>query len=203
LRTWTGIRIWVNYGWWLMSQPRSFAWTPPVASPIPATWPTPNGPSSNRCCLRLCWRVLPGKPSFARLSMPLTTSWPWAVPGRLYPMIFSPPEGTVRDDFHQGRRRGLWQQIHETLRSRVREAAGKDSQPSAGSIVKPSKRLKPVASGVTTQAKRSTGSSGRSWWIPWGCCWPWWFTRRTSKTVMAPNWSSPRPIFGEVPWRGQ
>ena len=45
-----------------------------------------------------------------------------------------PPEGTVRDYFHQWRRNGLWQQVHDTLRRRVREAAGKEPEPSAGSI---------------------------------------------------------------------
>lgn len=45
-----------------------------------------------------------------------------------------PPEGTVRDYFHQWRRSGIWQQIHDTLRDRVREAAGKSPEPSAGSI---------------------------------------------------------------------
>jgi putative transposase len=45
-----------------------------------------------------------------------------------------PPEGTARGYFHQWRRSGLWQQIHDTLRDRVREAAGKLNEPSAGSI---------------------------------------------------------------------
>ncbi len=45
-----------------------------------------------------------------------------------------PPEGTVRDYFHQWRRNGLWQRVHDTLRRRVREAAGKEPEPSAGSI---------------------------------------------------------------------
>ena len=45
-----------------------------------------------------------------------------------------PPEGTVRDYFHQWRRNGLWQRVHDTLRRRFREAAGKDPEPSAGSI---------------------------------------------------------------------
>lgn len=45
-----------------------------------------------------------------------------------------PPEGTVRDYFHQGRRSGLRQRIHDVLRSRVRAAAGKGPEPGAGSI---------------------------------------------------------------------
>lgn len=45
-----------------------------------------------------------------------------------------PPEGTVRGYFHQWRRSGTWQRVHDTLRDRVREAAGKPPEPSAGSI---------------------------------------------------------------------
>ena len=45
-----------------------------------------------------------------------------------------PREGTVRDYFHRWRRNGLWQRIHDTLRRQVREAAGKEPEPSAGSI---------------------------------------------------------------------
>ena len=45
-----------------------------------------------------------------------------------------PPEGTVRDYFHQWRRSGTWQRIHDALRSRVRESVGKGPEPSAGSI---------------------------------------------------------------------
>jgi len=45
-----------------------------------------------------------------------------------------PPEGTVRDYFHPWRRSGLWEKIHDTLRSRVRIQAGKGPEPSAGCI---------------------------------------------------------------------
>ncbi len=60
----------------------------------------------------------------------LTTGCAW----KALPHDFLTPEGTVRDYFHQWRRNGLWQRIHDTLRGRVREAAGKEAQPSAGSI---------------------------------------------------------------------
>jgi putative transposase len=45
-----------------------------------------------------------------------------------------PPEGTVRDYFHQWRRSGTWQRIPDALRSRVRESVGKGPEPSAGSL---------------------------------------------------------------------
>jgi transposase len=45
-----------------------------------------------------------------------------------------PPEGTVRDYFHQWRRSGLWGRIHDALRREVRKSEGRDSEPSAGVI---------------------------------------------------------------------
>jgi putative transposase len=45
-----------------------------------------------------------------------------------------PPEGTVRDYFHRWRRNGTWQSVHDAVRAAVRHAAGKEPDPSAGSI---------------------------------------------------------------------
>ena len=45
-----------------------------------------------------------------------------------------PLEGTVRDYFHQWRRNGIWDNIHDTLREQVRIQAGREPTPSAGSI---------------------------------------------------------------------
>jgi putative transposase len=45
-----------------------------------------------------------------------------------------PPEGTVRDYFHQWRRTGLLDTLHDTLREHVRVQAGRESTPRAGSI---------------------------------------------------------------------
>jgi putative transposase len=75
----------------------------------------------------------------------LTTGCAW----KALPHDFLTPEGTVRDYFHQWRRNGLWQRIHETLRSRVREACGKDAQPSAACI-----------DSQTVKATRTSGERG-------------------------------------------
>jgi transposase len=45
-----------------------------------------------------------------------------------------PPEGTVRDYFHQWRRSGLLNRIHDALRRQIREQAGREPEPSAGCI---------------------------------------------------------------------
>jgi putative transposase len=44
------------------------------------------------------------------------------------------PEGTVRDYFHRWRRSGLWEKLNDVLRRHVRQAEGRDQEPSAGII---------------------------------------------------------------------
>lgn len=52
---------------------------------------------------------------------------------RLLPHDF-PPWRIVFYYFWQWRKAGLWEQIHDTLRGDLRQAAGRQRQPSAGSI---------------------------------------------------------------------
>lgn len=45
-----------------------------------------------------------------------------------------PPDGTVRDYFHQWRRSGVWERINDAVRRQVRRAEGRDDEPSAGIV---------------------------------------------------------------------
>lgn len=60
-----------------------------------------------------------------------------------------PPEGTVRDDFHQWRRSGVWQAINDALRERIRREAGREQEPSAA-----------IIDSQSVKATRTTGSRG-------------------------------------------
>ena len=50
---------------------------------------------------------------------------------RMLPHDF-PPWQSVYDYFRRWRRDGTWQRIHDTLRREVRQAAGREPEPSAG-----------------------------------------------------------------------
>ena len=50
---------------------------------------------------------------------------------RMLPHDF-PPWQSVYDYFRRWRRDGTWQHIHDTLRREVRQAAGREPEPSAG-----------------------------------------------------------------------
>ena len=45
-----------------------------------------------------------------------------------------PAEGTVREYFHRWRRCGLWEKLNNTLRRQVRQAEGRNEEPSAGIV---------------------------------------------------------------------
>ncbi len=45
-----------------------------------------------------------------------------------------PARSTVNDSFTQGKNDGTWQRINDALRQQGRQAAGRDPNPSAGSI---------------------------------------------------------------------
>jgi putative transposase len=53
---------------------------------------------------------------------------------RLLPKKHFPPWETVYGYFRQWSKDGTWQRIHDTLRARVRQKAGRHKQPTAGSI---------------------------------------------------------------------
>ena len=69
---------------------------------------------------------------------------------------------------------GVWQQIHDCLRRRVRRAAGKKSTPTVAIIdsqsFHPPKEVKSVA---TTLVRRSPVASGTWQSIRWVWCGPW------------------------------
>ena len=60
-----------------------------------------------------------------------------------------PPEGTVRDYFHRWRRSGLWERINDTFRRRVRQAEGREEEPSAG-----------IVDSQSAKGTRTSGSKG-------------------------------------------
>ena len=67
---------------------------------------------------------------------------------RLLPHDF-PPDGTVREYFHRFKRSGLLETINDTLRRKVRVAAGRDPEPSLA-----------IIDSQTTKGTRNSGESG-------------------------------------------
>jgi len=86
---------------------------------------------------------------------------------RLLPHEF-PPWGTVWTYFRRWRDDGTLDRLHDELRARVREAAGRDRQPSAGCL--DSQSVKTAEKGgraASTLAKRLRGASATLSSIPW------------------------------------
>ena len=72
-----------------------------------------------------------------------------------------PPWGTVHFYYWSFRQQGVWQEIHDALRGKVRTTAGRKASPSAAII--DSQSVKTTEKGGregTTRARKSTAASG-------------------------------------------
>ena len=79
-----------------------------------------------------------------------------------------PPWQTVYGYFRKFQREGVWQQIHDTLRKKVRRKAGKKPTPSAAIIDSQSVKTSEKGDSVgTMRAKRSLAANAISLLIPW------------------------------------
>jgi transposase len=80
-----------------------------------------------------------------------------------------PKWSTTQSCFRRWRLDGTWERVHEALRERVRDRAGRERTPSAAIVdsqsVKTTEKGGPAA---TTPARRSRGASATSWSIRWG-----------------------------------
>jgi transposase len=82
-----------------------------------------------------------------------------------------PPWSTVYDYYRQWRRDGTWEAIHTALREQVRQAAGRDTTPSAGVLdsqsVKTTEKGDLLASTLSASmaSRRSRGASVICLWI--------------------------------------
>ncbi len=80
-----------------------------------------------------------------------------------------PPWGTVHWYYRSFRLDGTWQKIHDALRDKVRESAGRKKSPSAAIV--DSQSVKTTEKGgrmATTRARRSTVASGILSSTRWG-----------------------------------
>ena len=86
---------------------------------------------------------------------------------RMLPKEYGPWQ-TVYGYFRKFQREGVWQQIHDTLRKKVRRKAGKKPTPSAAIIDSQSVKTSEKGDSVgTMRAKRSLAANAISLLIPW------------------------------------
>ena len=84
-----------------------------------------------------------------------------------------PPWQTVFWYFKQWRADGTTDRLHDALRDRVRDAAGRDPMASAGIVDAQSVRARTLsgpAAAASMRARKSTAASGTSSSTRWGCC---------------------------------
>ena len=102
-----------------------------------------------------------------------------------------PVWSTAYDYFRKFRLSGVWQRIHDALRSMVRQDDGRQASPSAAII--DSQSVKSTEKGGradTTPARRSTAENAIWSWTRWACSSPWSCMKPTSRTATGPNLSS-------------
>ena len=72
-----------------------------------------------------------------------------------------PPKTTVIDYFSAWCQSGLWVELNERLRVKVRVAAGRKPSPTAAILDRQSVK----------GAGQGGDASATSWWTPWACSW--------------------------------
>ena len=100
-----------------------------------------------------------------------------------------PPWQTVYKYFRRWTLDGTWKRVHEELRPVVREAEGRDADPSATII--DSQSVKTTEKGglaATTRPRRSKVESAISQWTPQDCLWTWWFILPTFRIETERSW---------------
>src|ERR1019366_2972674 len=105
-----------------------------------------------------------------------------------------PPYKTVYDYYAKWEKDGTTQAIHDLLRGKAREQAGRAAEPTAAIIdaqaVKASSNVAEASQGYDA-GKRTKGASGTSPSIPSASCWPWSSPPPRCRTPTAARTSSP------------
>jgi transposase len=99
-----------------------------------------------------------------------------------------PPWQTVYYHFRRWRLDGRLRRAHDRLREEVRQAEGRDRDPSAAVIDSQVVKTTPVGAdwnAATTAQSASPDESATSWWTPTVWCWPHGSTAPISPTVTA------------------